>query len=130
LLGRSLLLLDLHSVNDRLPVNLISPHTFLEQAMEGRTVLSLYRGHWILLLRDRHWCCEVTEHASGEILPTCASATLEEGFTVCLERAWRLIDKYVSQSSTEARVTCFGPGGKSFSGVPLEFYEGYSRKVA
>ena len=67
-------------------------------------MLRLYRGHWIALFFASSWRCEITECATGEILPTTATASPDEGVLICLERARELIDQYVRHSPTEARV--------------------------
>lgn len=57
-------------------------------------MLTLYRGHWLVLLCDRAWWCEITEIATREILPTAVTAELGEGPEVCVTRAKALVDRY------------------------------------
>jgi hypothetical protein len=60
-------------------------------------MLTLYRGHWIMIFFGQRWLCEITERASAEILPTRTSADVSEGPIICIERAKRLIDVYLGR---------------------------------
>ena len=57
-------------------------------------MLALYRGVWIVLLRDARLTAELTELRTGDPLPTSAAASFEEGASVCMERARSLVDLY------------------------------------
>lgn len=65
-------------------------------------MLTLYRGHWLLLLCDRAWWCEITEIATREILPTAVTAELEEGPGACIDRAKALVDRYADGMARRA----------------------------
>lgn len=59
-------------------------------------MITLYRGHWIILLQDDCFSAEMTEIRSRAPLPTRVRAELGEGPEVCLERARHLIDVYLA----------------------------------
>lgn len=65
-------------------------------------MLTLYRGHWLLLLCDRAWWCEITEIATREILPTAVTAELAEGPDACIDRAKALVDRYADGMARRA----------------------------
>ena len=69
--------------------------TYPRRTAEELGLLSYYRGHLIMVLVDDHVTAEITERATHAPLPTKASATLEEGIDLCIERAKRLIDAYI-----------------------------------
>jgi hypothetical protein len=54
------------------------------------TVLSIYRGHVIVVLLDEDLTAEITERASGAPLPTEVSATRDEGMNALINRAKHL----------------------------------------
>ena len=60
-----------------------------------KEVQEVYRGHAIDLSRSTQWSAVVTEIATGEILPTKATALLREGETVALKRGRQLVDLYI-----------------------------------
>jgi hypothetical protein len=57
-------------------------------------VLSIYRGHVIIVLLDNELTAEITERASGAPLPTKVSATMDEGMEALVDRAKTLVDRY------------------------------------
>jgi hypothetical protein len=54
-----------------------------------------YRGHSIQVTRTRCWDAVIVEASSGVVLPTKATAQLDEGRSVAIARACELIDIYV-----------------------------------
>ncbi len=58
-------------------------------------LLAYYRGHVIVLLKDKLFTAEITERGTAAPFPTKVSATEEEGEQVCLERAKALVDLYL-----------------------------------
>lgn len=60
-----------------------------------------YRGHCIRVTRARFWDAVITHAESGVILPTKATAALEEGASVAIARACQLIDLYLDAVSAQ-----------------------------
>lgn len=54
-----------------------------------------YRGHRIQLTRSGGWDAVIVEASSGVVLPTKATAQLDEGRSIAMVRAYELIDIYV-----------------------------------
>ncbi len=55
----------------------------------------VYRGYRIAIKQDGGWSARVT-HVRGPHVQLDAKSTLKEGEAQCLERARRLIDRYIS----------------------------------
>lgn len=81
-------------------------------------MLTLYRGHWIVLLSDIELTAEATEIGTNTPLPTTVRASLEEGPSVCLKRARALIDTYLGVQQVPAR-TGAGLGSQPPSKRPI-----------
>lgn len=57
-----------------------------------------YRGHCITITRTRFWDAVIVEAETGAVLPTKATAMLDEGRLVAIARACELIDLYVGET--------------------------------
>lgn len=60
-----------------------------------------YRGHSITITRTRFWDAVIVEAETGIVLPTKATAMLDEGRQVAIARACELIDLYVGEAPLE-----------------------------
>lgn len=60
-----------------------------------------YRGHCITITRTRLWDAVIVEAATGVVLPTKATAMLDEGRSVAIARACDLIDLYVGEAPVQ-----------------------------
>ena len=60
-----------------------------------------YRGHSIEVTCARLWHAVITEAETGIVLPTKATAQLDEGRAVAVARACDLIDLYVNAAPIE-----------------------------
>jgi hypothetical protein len=69
----------------------------------GQALQMEYRGHGISFRRDGGWTAELTELETGTLLPTKATAAVEEGITILSERARQLIDIYVEAQRPAAQ---------------------------
>jgi len=58
-----------------------------------------YRGHSIQVTRTRFWDAVIVEASSGVVLPTKATAQLDEGRSIAMVRAYELIDIYVDAAA-------------------------------
>jgi hypothetical protein len=65
-------------------------------------MVEVYRGHSIQLTRTQAWEAVITEVATGIVLPTKATARLQEGHAVAARRACKLIDLYVGQRNEQS----------------------------
>ena len=55
-----------------------------------------YRGYTIRITRNTRWDAILIEAASGQMMPTKATALLREGRNVAIERARALVDLYAN----------------------------------
>lgn len=55
----------------------------------------LYRNYRIAVRQAETWSARIT-HVRGPVVPTHATATLEEGSAVCLARARQIVDRYIA----------------------------------
>jgi hypothetical protein len=53
-----------------------------------------YRGYRIAIKQTDRWVARIT-HVRGTYVPLDAEASLEESSAACIERARRLVDRYV-----------------------------------
>lgn len=60
-----------------------------------------YRGHSIRITRARFWDAIIIEDETGIVLPTKATAQLNEGRAVLVVRARELIDLYMGEAPLE-----------------------------
>ena len=61
-----------------------------------------YRGHSIRITRTRFWDAIIIEDETGIVLPTKATAHLNEGRAVLVARARELIDLYMGERPLES----------------------------
>lgn len=61
-----------------------------------------YRGHRIRITRTRLWDAVIVEAETGVVLPTKATAQLDEGRAVLVTRARELIDIYMGEGPLES----------------------------
>lgn len=54
----------------------------------------VYRGYRIALTATLHWRARIT-HVRGSVVGVFAEATLEEGSTICQQRARQAVDNYI-----------------------------------
>jgi len=66
-------------------------------------VTESYRGHSIRVTQARFWDAVIIEAETGTVLPTKATAMLQEGRSVAVARACALIDLYVGDAKALRR---------------------------